>query len=122
MNHTDKPFMKPLSDLTLMDRFLFACAMEDPVILQMVLEIILDKEIHLKEWAQAEKELRTAPWLRSVRLDVISVDYEDNLYNTEVQKKNTGNLQKRSRFYQALIDSSLLAPGDTPTCQPDQVQ
>ncbi|MDO5346792.1 MAG: hypothetical protein Q4E91_13765 [Lachnospiraceae bacterium] len=122
MNHTDKPFMKPLSDLTLMDRFLFACAMEDPVILQMVLEIILDKEIHLKEWTQAEKELRTAPWLRSVRLDVISVDYEDNLYNTEVQKKNTGNLQKRSRFYQALIDSSLLAPGDTPTCQPDQVQ
>ena len=98
MNHTDKPFMKPLSDLTLMDRFLFACAMEDPVILQMVLEIILDKEIHLKEWTQAEKELLTAPWLSYERLYVISVDYEDNLYNTEVQKKNTGNLQKRSRF------------------------
>ena len=81
-----------------MDRFLFACAMEDPVILQTVLEIILEKEIHLKERIQAEKELRTAPWLRSVRLDVISMDYEENVYNTEVQKKNTGNLLKRSRF------------------------
>jgi len=59
----NKPAMKPLSDLTLMDRFLFACAMEDPVILQTVLEIILEKEIHLKERIQAEKELRTAPWL-----------------------------------------------------------
>lgn len=112
MKHTNKQVMKPLSDLTLMDRFLFACAMEDPVILQMVLEIILEKEIHLKERTQAEKELRTAPWLRSVRLDVISMDYEENIYNAEVQKKNTGNLLKRSRFYQALVDSSLLAPGE----------
>ena len=112
MKKQNKPAMKPLSDLTLMDRFLFACAMEDPVILQTVLEIILEKEIHLKERIQAEKELRTAPWLRSVRLDVISMDYEENVYNTEVQKKNTGNLLKRSRFYQALVDSSLLAPGE----------
>lgn len=37
---------------------------------------------------------------------------EDELYNTEVQNKNTGNLVKRTRFYQALIDSSLLEPGD----------
>ena len=104
--------MKPLSDLTLMDRFLFACAMEDPVILQTVLEIILEKEIHMMDRTQTEKELRTAPWLRSVRLDVISLDYEKNVYNTEVQKKNTGNLAKRSRFYQALVDGSLLTPGE----------
>lgn len=112
MEHTIKSSMKPLSDLTLMDRFLFACAMENPVILQAVLEIILGKEIHLIDRTQTEKELRTAPWLRSVRLDVISLDYEDNIYNTEVQKKNTGNLVKRSRFYQALVDGSLLAPGE----------
>lgn len=112
MEHTIKSSMKLLSDLTLMDRFLFACAMEDPVILQTVLEIILNKDIHLMEQGQTEKELRTTPWLRSVRLDVISMDYEDNIYNAEVQKKNTGNLAKRSRFYQSLIDSSLLAPGE----------
>ena len=104
--------MKPLSDLTLMDRFLFACAMEDLEILQSVLQIILGQDVILKDHAETEKELRTAPWLRSIRLDVITADLDNTVYNTEVQKKNTGNLLKRSRFYQSLIDSSLLPTGE----------
>lgn len=36
-------FHKALKDLNLLDRFLFAEAMEDPVIMQMVLEIILGR-------------------------------------------------------------------------------
>lgn len=92
--------MKPLSDLTLLDRFLFACAMEDVITMQLVLQIILGKHIKLMDTAQSEKELRTAPWLRSIRLDVDTMD-EAGIYNTEVQKKNTGNLRRRSRFYQA---------------------
>lgn len=111
MEKTKRPIMKPLSELTLLDRFLFACAMEDASMMQLILQIILGKEIKLTEFPQAEKELRTAPWLRSIRLDVITMD-EAGVYNTEVQKKNTGNLRRRSRFYQALIDSSLLAPGE----------
>lgn len=103
--------MKPLSELTLLDRFLFACAMEDMATMQLVLQIILGKNVTLMEVSQAEKELRTAPWLRSIRLDVITMD-EAGIYNTEVQKKNTGNLSRRSRFYQALIDGSLLMPGE----------
>lgn len=39
---------KSLKDLNLLDRFLFAEAMEDPVIVQYMLEIILGKEITLK--------------------------------------------------------------------------
>ena len=107
-----KCIMKPLAELTLLDRFLFACAMEDSNILELVLSIVLEKEIELMQQPQSERELRTAPWLRSVRLDVYAMDEEDSVYNTEVQKQNTGNLIKRSRFYQALIDSSLLAPGE----------
>lgn len=103
--------MKPLSELTLLDRFLFACAMEDMTTMQLVLQIILGKDITLMDTVQSEKELRTTPWLRSIRLDVITMD-EEGVYNTEVQNKNTGNLCRRSRFYQALIDSSLLMPGE----------
>ena len=106
------PVMKPLAELTLLDRFLFACVMEDRGTMELVLSIILGEEIHLAEQPQAEREMRTVPWLRSIRLDVYSVDEESRVYNAEVQKKNTGNLIKRSRFYQALIDSSLLAPGE----------
>lgn len=70
--------IKPLAELTLLDRFLFACAMEDPETLRLVLSIILEKEIDLAAPPQSEKELRTAPWLRSIRLDVYAMDEEDS--------------------------------------------
>lgn len=60
--------MKDLKELNLLDRFLFAEAMEDSENMRDVLEIILGK--------------------------------------------NTKNLPKRSRFYQSMIDSKLLEPGE----------
>lgn len=103
---------KPLKDLNLMDRFLFAEAMEDPVIMQNVLEILLGKEIVLKDLPQTEKEQRKSSLKRFVKLDVWAWDIEDAIYDTEVQKKDTKNLPKRSRLYQALIDVNLLEPGE----------
>ena len=46
-----------MKDLNLLDRFLFAEVVEDPEVLKLMLEIILEKEIVLKS-PQAEKELR----------------------------------------------------------------
>ena len=108
-----KPMEKPkqLNDLTLLDRFLFASVMEDEETLELALSIIMGEEVHLRQPNQVEKEFRTMPWLRSIRLDVYNVDDKNRIYDAEVQEKNTGNLAKRSRFYQALIDSTLLAPG-----------
>ena len=85
MNDPGRPVMKPLADLTLLDRFLFACVMEDRGTMELVLSIILGEEIHLAEQPQAEREMRTVPWLRSIRLDVYSVDEESRVYNAEVQ-------------------------------------
>ena len=102
---------KQLNNLTLLDRFLFASVMEDKRSLELALSIIMGEEVHLRQPNQVEKEFRTMPWLRSVRLDVYNVDDKDRLYDAEVQERNTGNLAKRSRFYQALIDSTLLPPG-----------
>lgn len=103
---------KTLKDLNLLDRFLFAEAMENPENMQTVLEIVLGKEIALKYLPQVEKETRTSPLYRYVKLDVWTQDMEGTLYDTEVQKKNTNNLPKRSRYYQAMIDSRLLEPGE----------
>ncbi len=102
-----------LADLNLMDKFLFDEAMEDKEIYQAFVSIILENEIELLEKPETEKELRISPQLRQVRLDVISMDKEKNLYYTEMQKKNTGNLIRRSRYYQAQLDVSLLEPGST---------
>lgn len=103
---------KPLSALNMLDRFLFAEVMEDAVVVSSVLEIILGKEIVLKYLPQAEKEERKSPLNRFIKLDVWAFDVDDVIYDTEVQKKDTRNLPKRSRLYQGIIDSKLLAPGE----------
>ncbi len=102
---------KTLQELTLLDRFLFAEAMDLPENMQTVLEVILGKEILLKYLPQTEKEQRTSSQFRFVKMDVWAQDADDVVYDTEVQKKDTGNLPKRSRYYQSLIDSKLLEPG-----------
>ena len=61
------------------------------------------KELTLLTPAQTEKELRTAPWLRSVRLGVYALDKELSVYSTEMQKEYMKALVKRSRYYQSLI-------------------
>ena len=106
--------MKKLQDLTLFDKFLFDETMDIPEAHEAALQIILgDDKLRLLTHTQTEKEFRTAPWLRSIRLDVFAMDQRERIYNTESQKEEKNDLVKRSRFYQALIDSSLLAPGDT---------
>ncbi|MBE5970051.1 MAG: Rpn family recombination-promoting nuclease/putative transposase [Lachnospiraceae bacterium] len=103
--------MKTLQELTLLDRFLFDQTMEDTETYEALLRIILgDEELKLLTPSQTEKELRTAPWLRSIRVDVFAMD-DFSIYNTEMQKEWRNDLVKRSRYYQALIDSSLLEPG-----------
>ena len=105
--------MKKLQELTLFDKFLFDETMDIPEAHEAVLQIIFgDDNLKLPTPAQTEKEIRTAPWLRSIRLDVYAIDQGKRIYNTEAQKAEKKDLVKRSRFYQSLIDSSLLEPGE----------
>jgi len=105
--------VKTLQELTLLDKFLFDEVVEDSEAYEALLRIILgDEELNLLSEAQTEKEFRTAPWLRSIRVDVFAMDDKSNIYNTEMQKGKRDDLVKRTRYYQALIDSSLLAPGE----------
>ena len=104
--------MKPLKELNLTDRFLFAQVMEDTGTQEDVLSIILGKEIHLLLPGQTEKEQRISPLAKSVRMDVFSIDEDQTVYNTEMQNKKLPDLAKRSRYYQSLMDASLLEAGD----------
>ena len=100
-----------LQDLNLVDRFLFDETMEVPGMYQIMVNILLENKVTLLDRVQTEKEFRISPELRSVRLDVVSMDTTGKLYYTEMQKKNTGNLLRRSRYYQGQLDVSLLEPG-----------
>ena len=102
---------KTLSELTLMDKFLFDETMDCAEAHEAMLQIILGQEnLKLLLCGQTEKEVRTAPWLRTIRLDVYAVDEEGTVYDTEMQAGYRNDLAKRSRYYQGLLDSSMLEP------------
>ena len=103
--------MIPLKELNLTNRFLFDEVMEDPETHQAVLNIIFGTNIPPLEMNQTEKEGRLSPMIRSIRMDVYAVDEEKTVYNTEMQEERKTDLTKRSRYYQALIDTGLLEPG-----------
>ncbi len=103
----------PLKELNLSARFLFDEVMEDPQTQQDVLSIIFGREVPLVKYGATEKELRLTPLARSIRMDLFSIDEEQVVYNTEMQDKKRVDLAKRSRYYQALMDTSLLEPGIT---------
>lgn len=107
---TEKTVTK-LEQLNLVDRFLFSETMEDKDAYQAAVSILLENEIDLLDRPETEKELRVSPQLRQIRLDVVSLDRAGTLFYTEMQNRDTGNLKKRSRYYQAQLDVSLLEPG-----------
>lgn len=107
----NKGVMKSLQSLNMLDHFWFDESMEDETIHKSVLEIILGEKLQLLSKVESEKEFRTSPLLRSIRVDIYSMDDMKRIFSSEAQKQNNGNLPRRSRYYQALIDSSLLEPG-----------
>ena len=64
---------KEFSKLNLLDRFLFDEAMEDSENMKTVLDIILGQDIPLRLPPHSEKEIRTFPDNRQVRLDVYAI-------------------------------------------------
>ena len=100
-----------LDEMTLLDRFLFNETVEDMTVYNDMVEILMGEKIVMVHPPETEKELRVSPQLREVRLDVIGKDENGAIYQVEMQKKNTYSLPKRSRFYQAQIDVSLMKPG-----------
>ena len=70
--------MKDLKDLNLLDRFLFAEAMEDPQNMRDVFEIILGKDSFT---TQTEKEARISPAYRFAKVDVWAKDTDEVVYD-----------------------------------------
>jgi len=104
--------IKPFEKLTLLDDFLFSVAAEDMEFCRRMLQVILGKKIVSIRRRQTQKEIKTLPELRGIRLDLLIEDDTGAIYNVEVQIRNIGNLPRRSRFYQGLIDIPLLIRGE----------
>lgn len=104
MTHS-KQKITPLQDLTLLDRFLFSEAVEDEIFLSDLLSIIMEEDIVLKTPPQTEKEIRSSNLRKYVKLNVFAEDEQDRIYDTEVQKQNTGNLPLHDGGYRIFLNT-----------------
>lgn len=109
---------KKFKDLNLNSSFLFAAALSDPEICQLVLEIILGRTIS-KVNVKSENSILLSLDAKCVRLDVNARDEFSVNYDIEAQNKKESNIVKRSRYYQAEMDVAELKPGDDYDKLPD---
>ena len=104
--------------LTLQNDFLFKRVMQNKRICKKLIETILDIQIASISFPEIEKTLDIASESKGIRLDIIVEDDQHTRYNLEMQALNTVNqetqeslLPKRTRYYQAMLDTDMLQKG-----------
>ena len=104
--------MKDYRELDLTSNFIFAKVMTNSELCRELLEMILNVEIERIEYSEKEKTIDEKHDAKGIRLDVYVKDVKGIVYNVEMQTTDPGNLSKRSRYYQGLIDLNLIAKGE----------
>ena len=105
------PEYKDLSELTLMDDYMFGVVMQDTKLLKPLLEYILNMKIVSIRFAEPQKSMKEGYAAKGVRLDLFVEDDAGVIYNVEVQTSDKHNLPRRMRYYQSIIDLHILSPG-----------
>mgnify|MGYP000110972980 CR=1 FL=1 len=107
-----------LDKLTLSNDFLFKHVMLRKRICKHILEELLHTEIADITYLEAEQTIDVYPDSHGIRLDVRIADTANTHYNLEMQVKNPVNratgkflLPKRTRYYQAMLDTDMLQKG-----------
>ena len=99
-------------EIGLSNDFIFGKVMSDPELCKELLERILPGiEIDHIEYPELQKPIKEDVDARSVRLDVYVKDGKNTVYDIEMQKVNTRELPKRSRYYQGMMDLQLIDNG-----------
>lgn len=99
-----------VQSLTMFDDEFFSTVMADKDVCEEVLRVLTGIEDLVLKDGKAQYNLRNLGG-HSVVLDFFGEDSKGQLYNIEVQKENQGHHKKRVRYYQGLIDTSMLDKG-----------
>ena len=95
-----------IDELCLMDDILFKLCFDDNIeCTQLVLRIILDNPKLVVKSAKTQV-LMSNEDRRSIRLDAFATDGE-KFYDIEIQRRNSGAVPQRARFYSSLIDANI---------------
>lgn len=103
---------KTLQELNLTDDFLFDVATEELENCKAIIELTTGLRLKSLKWKSGQKVIHNLPGKRGVRLDFIAESKDGRIFDVEMQNRNEGNIPKRTRFYQALIDAPILKSGE----------
>ena len=103
---------RSLQDLNLIDDYMFDIATMDLETCKSIIELSLNIRIQEIQWKENQKVIHNLPGKRGIRLDFYVRDVNGTVFNVEMQKRNDGNLSKRTRYYSALLDAPLLEKGE----------
>ena len=90
---------------------MFATVMQNEDICRQFIERMLDLRIEKIIYLEREKDLRTDPFSKGIRLDVHVKD-SDRVFCLEMQCEDRKDLPLRTRYYQGLQDISFLDKGN----------
>ena len=97
-----------IADFTLMDDTFSRNVLKFPECTEYILRVILNKpELDILE-VVVQQDLKNLQG-RSLELDCLASDTEENSYNLEIQKKKRGAIPERPRYHSGLIDMHLLS-------------
>ena len=103
---------KEYRELTFTDDFLFCKILQNnPDICRELVELLLGRKIARICSSEKQKTIDITPDGKGVRLDVYFDDETGVVYDIEMQTNNTGNIPKRSRYYQGVVDLDLINAG-----------
>ena len=101
-----------MQELNLTDDLLFDVATEELENCKAIIELTTGLRLKSLKWKSGQKVIHNLPGKRGVRLDFIAESEDGRIFDVEMQNRNEGNIPKRTRFYQALIDAPILKSGE----------
>ncbi len=102
---------KKYEELVITDDFMFGKVFRNPEHCRKLLEIILGAKIQKLVFIDNQESLNPDYQAKGIRLDVYAGDDGNTVYDVEMQTGLEDSLPRRSRYYQSVIDISLIEKG-----------
>ena len=103
---------KPLKEMNLTDDFLFDVATAELENCKTIIELSTGLRLKSLKWKEGQKVIHNIPGKRGIRMDFVAESEDGRVFDVEMQNRKEGNIPKRTRFYQALMDAPMLKSGE----------
>ncbi len=103
-------YLEKIKRFCLMDDTFMSKVFEDKACAELLLRIILQKDLTVKE-VTSQYSIKNLQG-RSIRLDIFAVDKDNKYYNIEVENESNRAIPKRARYNSSLIDANVTDIGD----------